>query len=286
MEKSKNQVALVACSDIRPSEEREHIEKLKECLKRMGLETKESPYLYEPEDGSCIGGQEKAKVLQKFYEDSEVRAIFDISGGNLANEVLPFLDFEVIQKNPKPFFGYSDLTVLLNAIHQKTGQKAVLYQVRFLEGSYAKQQQKAFQETFQEGKRTLFEFPVKFLRGEKMEGKVVGGNIRCLLKLAGTEYFPDVEGKILFLESRGGDEKLLLSFFYQLQEMGVFQKVSGLLLGTFTQLEREMGRDGIQKVLQKIPLREDLPVAKTWSVGHGADSRALMIGEKISLNAG
>ena len=285
MENNKNQVALAACSDLRPVKEREQIEKLKVCLKEMGLKVKESPCLYQDENGEYIGGQRKAEILQAFYKEPEVRAIFDVSGGNLANEVLPFLDFEVIRENPKPFFGYSDLTVLLNAIHQKTGQKGVLYQIRFLTGSNAEEQQKAFRETFQEGKRTLFEFPVEFLQGEELTGKVVGGNIRCLLKLAGTAYFPEMEGNVLFLESRSGDENQIVTFFYQLLEMGVFEKAAGLLLGTFTQLERESGRDGIRKVLKKLPLDENFPVAKTWSVGHGSDSRAVMIGENISLKA-
>ncbi len=34
-----------------------------------------------------------------------------------------------------------------------------------------------------------------------MDGIVVGGNIRCLLKLAGTPYWPDMREKILLLES-------------------------------------------------------------------------------------
>ena len=51
----------------------------------------------------------------------------------------------------------------------------------------------------------LFNINYKFIQQDKMHGIVVGGNIRCFLKLAGTEYMPDMENKILFLESLNGD---------------------------------------------------------------------------------
>ena len=70
-----------------------------------------------------------------------------------------------------------------------------------------------------------------------MEGIVVGGNLRCLLKLAGTEYFPDMKGKILLLEAYGGETGPIATSFNQLELMGVFEQVNGILLGTFTRYE-------------------------------------------------
>ena len=65
-------------------------------------------------------GEERAEVLMKFFKDSSIKAIFDVSGGDLANGVLDYLDFEIIKNNPKPFFGYSDLSVILNSLYSKT----------------------------------------------------------------------------------------------------------------------------------------------------------------------
>ena len=61
-----------------------------------------------------------------------------------------------------------------------------------------------------------------------MEGIVVGGNIRCLLKLAGTEYWPNMDGKILFLEAYGGEVSQIAALFTQLEQMGVFKQVEGI----------------------------------------------------------
>ena len=112
-----------------------------------------------------------------------------------------------------------------------------------------------------------------------MSGILVGGNIRCFLKLAGTEYFPDLPGNILLLEAYGGDEPQFLTYFSQLEQLGAFQKVSGILLGTFTQLEREKGAEQVWRLLKDF-VPEPLPVAKTAFIGHGTDSRAAVIGEK------
>jgi muramoyltetrapeptide carboxypeptidase LdcA involved in peptidoglycan recycling len=80
----------------------------------------------------------------------------------------------------------------------------------------------------------LYDFRYDFLQGTEMEGIVVGGNIRCLLKLAGTEYWPDMKGKILLLESYGGETGAIATAFNQLELMGVFDEVAGVLFGTFT----------------------------------------------------
>lgn len=53
---------------------------------------------------------------------------------------------------------------------------------------------------------------VRFVRGNSMSGTVLGGNIRCFMKLNGTPYFPDLTGKILVLESLEGTEGLITSF--------------------------------------------------------------------------
>ena len=74
----------------------------------------------------------------------------------------------------------------------------------------------------------LYQIPYKFYHGKTVEGIVVGGNIRCFLKLAGTEYFPDVTDKILLLEARSGNPAQIVTYFAQLEQLGVFKKVKGI----------------------------------------------------------
>lgn len=129
----------------------------------------------------------------------------------------------------------------------------------------------------------LFRFDYHFIQGTEMEGTVIGGNIRCLLKLAGTEYFPDCHDRILLLESLSGGMSRIIAYFSQLQQMGVFEQCAGVLLGTFTQLEQENGTDTAPELLRHF-VRSDLPIAKTQQIGHGEDSKAVMIGRSLLLS--
>ena len=112
---------------------------------------------------------------------------------------------------------------------------------------------------------------------------VVGGNIRCLLKLAGTPYWLDMTDKILLLEARSGGVAQMTTYLSQLQQMGVFGQIRGILLGTFTQMEREQAKPEITELVMRFA-GEKMPIAKTSWIGHGADSRAIVIGEEILLN--
>ena len=120
------------------------------------------------------------------------------------------------------------------------------------------------------------------LLGKTVEGIVVGGNIRCFLKLAGTEYFPDVTDKILLLEARSGNPAQIVTYFAQLEQLGVFKKVKGILLGTFTQMEREQPVSAVYSLLKRY-INEELPVVKTEYIGHGEDSKAIQIGKKYKF---
>lgn len=275
--------AIVGCSNGQKTAQKPRIELLAETLQELGIQPKFSPFLYEKEGCASGTAQERAEALMDFYRDDSVKAIFDISGGDLANEILPYLDFDVIAKSDKQFWGYSDLTTIINAIYAKTGKESVLYQVRNLLYDHAERQQEDFIQTVLEQKNILFDFSYEMIRGTDLQGIVVGGNIRCFLKLAGTPYFPDVRGKVLLLEAYSGTPAQLTAYFSQLQQMGVFEQAAGVLLGTFTQMEKENYRPDVLALLKRF-VRDDLPIARTAQIGHGTDSKGILIGGKIRLH--
>lgn len=217
-----------------------------------------------------------------FYRDEEIKAIFDISGGDIANEILPYLNFEVIARTKKVFWGYSDLTTIINAIYAKTGKWSVLYQVRNLIYDDAKNQGMNFGNSVLCGRDDLFRFRYEFLQKEEMRGIVVGGNIRCLLKLAGTRYWPDMKQKILLLESLGGTVPQMVTYLSQLKQIGVFDEIGGILLGTFTTMEKEKCCPDITELVKRYA-GKDIPIAKTGEIGHGTDSKGIVIGRELTF---
>ena len=246
----------------------------------MGLVPVFTEYIYRDKYGRGSSSQLRAEELMSFYKNNEIKAIFDISGGDIANEILNYLDYDVIKENYKPFFGYSDLTTVLSALVSKTDKINYLYQIlNIIENEKI---QISFENTFLKKKNSLFDVNWRFLQGIKIEGEVIGGNIRCFLKLAGTEYFPKVENKVLFIEGLGTPIEGLLTYLAQLKQLGVFDKISGLLIGTFTKIEKEFSVDEIFEIVKSY-VPSSLPIAKTQEVGHAKDSKALKLGEKINI---
>ena len=279
----KDKVAIVGCSNAQLKTARPKIDKLVEVLESIGLQPICSDYIYEKYSVFSGSGKERADALMKFYLDDSIKAIFDISGGNVANEVLEYLDFEIIKKNPKPFFGYSDLTTVINAIYSKTEIPSFLYQIRNLIYDHGEEQIENFRKTILEDKNDLLNINYRFLQGNSISGTVVGGNIRCFLKLAGTPYMPSFKDKVLFLESLGGEVPLMTTYLNQLKQMGAFNEVKGIILGTFTEMEEKQAKPTIEQLVLDIVNNKEIPIAKTEEIGHGSNSKAIVIGGEIKL---
>ena len=275
-----DKIALVVCSNGKNIEDKDRLEKLESILVEMGLVPIFTKYIYKDKFGRGAKAQVRAEELMSFYKNKEIKAIFDISGGDIANEVLDYLDYDVIKRNYKPFFGYSDLTTVLNTLGSQTNEVNYLYQI--LNIIEDKEIRTSFENTFMKNEQTLLDIKWKFLQGNSVEGEVIGGNIRCFLKLAGTRYFPEVYNKVLFIEGLGTSIEGLVTHLAQLKQIGVFDKISGLLIGTFTKIEKEISVEELFELIQEY-IPSSLAVAKTHEVGHAKNSKALKIGEKIYI---
>ena len=275
-----DKIALVVCSNGKNIEDKERLEKLESILVEMGLVPVFTKYIYKDKFGRGAKAQVRGEELMSFYKNKEIKAIFDISGGDIANEVLEYLDYDVIKRNYKPFFGYSDLTTVLNALRSQMNEVNYLYQIlNIIESEGIKT---SVENTFMKNEQTLFDVKWRFLQGSSIEGEVIGGNIRCFLKLVGTRYFPEVKNKVLFIEGLGTSIEGLVTHLSQLKQIGVFDKISGLLIGTFTKIEKEISVEELFELVQEY-IPSSLAVAKTQEVGHAKNSKALKIGEKIYI---
>lgn len=277
----KEKIGITACSDPMKPEFQSNMDRLCAILSDVGYEPVISnciyPKIYPEAYGLHGTGSERAAELMKLYTDPEITAIFDISGGDMSNELLPYLDFEVIRNSGKKFYGYSDLTTILNAIYTKTGKEAVLYQIRNLLYRHSEVQRRDFINTLQKNGNDLYDLDYHFIQGTAMEGVMIGGNIRCFLKLAGTEYMPDLHNKILLLEALNTSVPQLITFLSQLKQLHAFDQVNGILLGTFTRMEKEQVQPDAVTLVKEFAGPE-LPIAKTAYIGHGSDSKGAVIG--------
>lgn len=276
-------VAFVACSDPMLLYQKEDIKRLQMILEKEGLEVAVSPYLFEHFRNPS--GKEKAGDLRGYFRDPEMDFIFDVSGGDIANSVLTELDYDVISKSRAVFCGYSDLTTVLNGIYTQTRRETVNCQIRNLLYDHAETAQAYFREHVLKMNITADDLEYKFLRGDVMKGRVLGGNIRCFLKLAGTSFWPDLSGAILLLEACSGSAMKMTTYLHQLRQMGVFEQIGGILLGTFSEMEEKQLKPTMEELVLSI-VPSALPIAATRYIGHRTDARAIVIGREYILHKG
>ena len=273
--------ALVGCSNPLKDVYRPVLDQLVKILEDRGLEVEVSEYLT---DDTLIGrGEKRARELESFFLDPEMGHIFDISGGDLANTVLGHLDLDTIKDSQAVFYGYSDLTTILTAL-AKNGNQAVNFQLRnclvnkdLLKSGYFDHLLAGKDQT-----KELDELEVTFVRGSEMAGPVYGGNLRCLLKLAGTPYWPDFTESIILLEAYRGKPELVASLLEQCRETGIFNQISGVLLGTFSELDKLKESRLPEEILLDL-LPANLPIAKTEFIGHRPDAKAIRLGQECAF---
>lgn len=272
--------ALVACSDPMLLYQQDDIERLKMLLIKEGFEIEIGPYLFERFDN--LSEKDKADNLMGYFRDPDMKIIFDVSGGDIANSVLQELDYDTIRESRATFCGYSDLTTVLNAIYTKTGRETINFQIRNLLYDHAETVLAYFRGNIMSANIGEADLECQFLRGDAMGGRVLGGNIRCFLKLAGTPFWPDLSGAILLLEACSGGVMKMTTYLHQLKQMGVFEQVSGILLGTFSEMEKKQLTPTIEELVQSI-VPTTLPIAVTRYIGHETDARAIVVGREYSL---
>ena len=278
-----DKVGIVACSNGLDKSSVLKMNDLRETLKELGLISVFSDNLYKSYSVFNGSNKEKAETLMDFFMDNDIKGIFDVSGGDLANGILDYLNYETIKNNIKPFFGYSDLSVVINAIYSQTNMQTYLYQIRNLIDIGRDVQVEEFRNTFIDNGSKLLTFNYEWVQGNSMDGIVVGGNLRCLLKLAGTKYIPDFKDKVIFLESLGGDVPKMFTYLAQYKQLGVFEQAKGIILGEFSEMEREKHVPNILEITKEIVGNSNIPIIKTSEIGHNKNSKCIIIGGKIKL---
>ena len=255
-------------------------------LENSGFTVVPAKHCCSKDAGYAATPQQKAEDINAAFADPSIKAILCSQGGNTANACLPFLDWEIIRGNPKIICGISDITVLLNAIHGKTGMITfhgpdLIWGLGRPEYGFNREQ---FLKILTGGKSGIMDnpFDTTCLRAGKAAGTLIGGHMRCLLKLAGTEYLPDLQEAILFLEEISTHTAQLDSILRQYEQMGVFDRISGLIIGHLEDIRDPHNR--LENLLEEIFCRYDFPVLKVKNFGHNCPNTVLPIGCRVRMD--
>ncbi len=269
-------------------------------LESLGFKPKLGPKALEVHANYQAGTKEdRIHDLHSMFLDDEVKAIFCTGGGYASIQLLPDIDWDIIEKNPKVVVGYSDITTLLTAIHEKTG--LITFHGPMIQG--LEKDTKGGKFTVKNFKNTLIKgdvgsFPSytewKALKPGRAEGTLIGGNLNVLLSLMGTPYEPKWDGKILFWEEVGETIEGLDNYLWRLRVSKVFKKIEGMIVGKITDLNPIEDEAEKWAALDKPPIIEDIilkategynfPILYGADFGHDVPSLTIPVGAKTLLD--
>ena len=282
-----NLIGVCAPSGTIKEKNREELTKASELLAKYELKVIYSENLYSNSLGYSATVKEKLTDFNQMIINNDVKAIIFAKGGANSNSLLDGLNYEKIKENPKFIVGFSDNTVLLNAIYKKTG--LVTYHFTNFKGFCEKNleyNKKQFEYVMINGLQGEVEHSSEWItiREGKATGKLVGGNLSSLVKILNTDYCPHFKDKILFLEdlSFESDIEMISSYLYQLKQAKVFEKISGLFLGNY---EYHQSIITFEKVVMDIVDVYKFPIIKCDDFGHTDNNMVLPIGVLCTLDA-
>lgn len=267
------------------------IDRITDRLTELGFKYTLGKTLYE-RFGYLAGSDEmRAKELMDYYKDPSVKAILTMRGGWGCARILDLLDYNVIAQNPKILMGFSDITSLVNAVYKKTG--LITYHGPCGYSTWTDFSTEHVTKAIIIGAPYTMKNPSDFTNGlitlspGKAEGELVGGNITVLVSMIGTSYEPDWEGKILFLEETKEEPYRIDRMFWQMKQAGVFEKVKGIVFGSFNKCFPEEPEKSftLQEVLEQHFKDIGIPVYMGATFGHMSPKFTLPIGIQAELDA-
>ncbi|MBW6465696.1 MAG: LD-carboxypeptidase [Brevefilum sp.] len=283
-------VGVIAPSDPVLPKQENNLQMGVQYLQAMGFQVKCGAHIHANTLGYAATPGEKADDINHMFADPKVKAIICAQGGNTANAPLTLINWDVVQRNPKIFLGLSDITVLLNAIYHRTG--LVTFHGNDILWGFGNNLVEYERSEFI---RTLIDAKIGFIpahggrmtiRGGQGSGKLLGGNLHCLLKLAGTPYWPDFTGAILFLEAYEISASACHTAFLQLQHMGVFDQIHGAVVGyIYSMQHNNEPRPHMEDVLLEVTRDNHFPILKMNDFGHVCPNTVLPVGGEVFLDA-
>ncbi len=234
--------------------------------------------------------QIRADALNSALCEKESDYVLAARGGYGASDVLPLLNWDKLTTvKPKYLIGLSDIGAIQSALYSKLGWRS-LHTVMPGGNLWNSNCDDVKQLTHLLRSDDPWRGEILLdntQHSEKLEGELFGGCFAVLTSLIGTPYLPKtLAGKILFFEDISESPGRLMRFWNQWQQASMAQGVQAVLLGHFTDLDKENNDDVREKVISEFQRRCECPVLSTTQFGHCSPSFALGIGAIGRLEKG
>ncbi|MGG3279186.1 S66 peptidase family protein [Paenibacillus solani] len=261
-----------------------------EFLRALDFNIVLGEYVY-AQNGFLAGTDEqRASDLMRMFQDDQVKMILPTRGGTGVAGILPYLDYRVIRNNPKIVTGYSDITVLLNVLHQYvdliTFHSLLLIDFKSQTPDYNFDQFFSATSVYSLS-RTILNPPgmplISRIPGN-VTGQLVGGNLTSFVDTLGTPFEIDTRGKILLLEETHEPTNTVYRYLNDLKLAGKFRDCIGIIMGECTGCLAAYGKS-YEDVIAEFLLPLGKPMITNLASGHGIYKAALPIGATVNLDS-
>ncbi len=229
--------------------------------------------------------EQRSKDFQNQMDNENIKAIWCVRGGYGTVRMIDLLDFTAFKKSPKWIIGFSDVTVLHNHLNTM-GYKSI--------HGIMPVSSRATTDAIESLRISLFGEKLEYKidaydmnRYGKASGEIVGGNLSILYSLLGSKSAIDCKDKILFMEDL--DEYLyhIDRMMMNLKRCGCLDNLKGIMVGSMTKMKDNdipWGKNAYE-IIQDITKNFKIPIIYNFPAGHIADNRALILGNKVSIDA-
>ena len=221
----------------------------------------------------------RAAVFQHYLDDEDIEAIWIARGGYGSIRIIDKLDFTQFLQHLKWIIGFSDGTVFhgkLNRLGVPSLHAAMPF---YFENKTPEAKHALFDALL--GKPLQYEFPSHPLnKNGVMEGEIVGGNLSVLYGMMGSNTFPELDGKILFIEEVDEYIYHIDRMMHALKRAGKLENLKGLIVGGLTQIKDNSHPFGMtaEQVIAEAVAEYNYPVCFGFPAGHFDDNRPLFFG--------
>jgi muramoyltetrapeptide carboxypeptidase len=273
------------------------IDQAREQLEALGFEVRVGDHARARHGYFAGTDAERAADLNAMFAAPDIAGIFCYTGGWGTPRILPLVDYAAIRRHPKALVGYSDVTALLNAVHQETGL------VTF-HGPMAAWEIRPW--TLEKLKRVLMsaepigvldnppkgadelvnrDYRILTLRGGKARGRLVGGNLTMIASLMGTPWEIDTRGAILFLEDVHEAVYRIDRMLTQLRLGGKLEHLAGVVFGYCSECPTDAPSFSFEEILTEFFAPLGVPACAGLAFGHLKEKLTLPVGLDATLDA-
>ena len=281
-------------------------------LTSKGLEVYEHPQVRIRNNYLAGTIQERVDAIHSLLKDDSIDILMAFWGGANTNQILPYLDYDLFKKYPKPIVGFSDVTALLLAVYKKCGIRTYMgasgitfdkpdtfeYSFNYFKKVLIDQEKEIVIDDSPKYADDLYflnpdptkreikdNSGSKIYRHGKAEGEIIAANLQTLLVLAGTEYFPDLEGKMLFLEeAESEDPSMIHRFFTHLSQVTDLNKLKGVFIGRFAVQSGFKEGNTEEMIYDDVFKNINIPIVYNLDFGHTDPLFTIPIGAKAEVD--